>query len=597
MRLTLMSFSVSTSVGRPLASCSSTVIPSRPPCHSGAVMTSSTTSQTFSSGASISTLALPPRFPITNLRRVADPLAQTLARSRAHRVEHQRFACPQERTLVCATHPSAIRPDAQAPRIDMSCRARSWHGERVRARGETRTSPWQTAKPLNPTPGTQAPRTLRKDQARRPDTHLRADRSPPDLLRQSNRLPQWDRCLICHPSPCRGQFPRRAGLPLAKRSPPPAGRCELTAAAAAAGRSCRAGAMPPPPDGDPPPADGVTPGPAAMPPPAAGAIPAPPEPQAGWNQAPDPTAAPMAPTDAVGAAQWDPPTEEHLTGEVVPAIDADAMPADDLAAAPSGPAGVEASSTVPGASAGRRRRSGGRSRRLARTGPASPGRAQDDVGARGGALRGRGHGRRAARGSRAGAQRRVQGQAQLPPQLDGDRVHAQAGDRPRGRLRRQRSRLLCRQPGCDARPIRDLGALGARAATLSGARQAQPRGAGARAGTRRLRGACQRPCPEGGHAELGVGRPHHISADPQRVASLLLPIGRRPRALPGRGLAAGLGLLRAVAEARPVAGHGAGQLHGRRLEQGARGRDAGIRGRNAGGCRGGADRRVRRMAA
>src|SRR5664279_5462037 len=66
-RLTLMSLSVSTTVARPSPSCSSALMASRPPCHSGAVSTSSTTAHTSSRGASISSLALPPRFPITIL--------------------------------------------------------------------------------------------------------------------------------------------------------------------------------------------------------------------------------------------------------------------------------------------------------------------------------------------------------------------------------------------------------------------------------------------------------------------------------------------------------------------------------------------------
>src|SRR5919199_1094596 len=59
-----MSFSTSTSVGRPSASSSSALIATRPPCHSGALSTSSTTAQTSSSGASISSLALPPSLAI-----------------------------------------------------------------------------------------------------------------------------------------------------------------------------------------------------------------------------------------------------------------------------------------------------------------------------------------------------------------------------------------------------------------------------------------------------------------------------------------------------------------------------------------------------
>ena len=94
------------------------------------------------------------------------------------------------------------------------------------------------------------------------------------------------------------------------------------------------------------PAAGHTPAAGPVPPPAAGAVPP------GWNQAPDPMAAPMAPTGAVPAAQWDPPTEEHLTDEVVGAIGVDAMSPDALAGGPSSPAGAEASSTVQGASAG-----------------------------------------------------------------------------------------------------------------------------------------------------------------------------------------------------------------------------------------------------
>src|ERR1041385_4200491 len=72
MRRTLMSFSVSTSSGRPSPSRSSAVIASSPPCHSGAASTSSTTAHTSCKGASISLLALPPRCAIALARHYRD---------------------------------------------------------------------------------------------------------------------------------------------------------------------------------------------------------------------------------------------------------------------------------------------------------------------------------------------------------------------------------------------------------------------------------------------------------------------------------------------------------------------------------------------
>src|SRR4051794_34528730 len=74
-----MSFSTSTSVGRPSSSVSRAVIETRPFCHSGAVRTSSTTAQTSAIGASISVLALPP-----NLAIRAPPASAFAVRARAY---------------------------------------------------------------------------------------------------------------------------------------------------------------------------------------------------------------------------------------------------------------------------------------------------------------------------------------------------------------------------------------------------------------------------------------------------------------------------------------------------------------------------------
>src|ERR1019366_5297592 len=109
-RLTLMSATLSTSVGRPSSSRSSAVTSSRPPCHSGAAITSWTTAQTPSSGASISALALPPRCPITILqtalqRSCADPNSSVLLPVPAALFAKRRRAvcvsCP-----ICATRES-----------------------------------------------------------------------------------------------------------------------------------------------------------------------------------------------------------------------------------------------------------------------------------------------------------------------------------------------------------------------------------------------------------------------------------------------------------------------------------------------------------
>jgi diguanylate cyclase (GGDEF)-like protein len=77
--------------------------------------------------------------------------------------------------------------------------------------------------------------------------------------------------------------------------------------------------------------------------PPGGGLPLPPQ------EAPPANGGRLVPSAADEAMRpWDPPTEEHLTGEVVQAIEPDAMPAEPLAAGPNGPAGA-GSSTAAGA--------------------------------------------------------------------------------------------------------------------------------------------------------------------------------------------------------------------------------------------------------
>src|SRR4051794_34028787 len=93
-----MSFSDSTSVGRPSASLSSGVTETNPPCQSGALTTSSTTAQTSSSGASISALALPPIFPMP-----LPPRYLRRADLGARAASHLRHAAPSSLSAADAT--------------------------------------------------------------------------------------------------------------------------------------------------------------------------------------------------------------------------------------------------------------------------------------------------------------------------------------------------------------------------------------------------------------------------------------------------------------------------------------------------------------
>lgn len=82
IRLTLTSLSVRRALGgRPSASRSSATILSTPPCHSGAAITFSTTAQTSSSGASISTLGCHPDVPS---RPSPTPLRERAAQTLTH---------------------------------------------------------------------------------------------------------------------------------------------------------------------------------------------------------------------------------------------------------------------------------------------------------------------------------------------------------------------------------------------------------------------------------------------------------------------------------------------------------------------------------
>src|SRR3954470_23150657 len=120
-----MSFSLSTSVGRPSSSVSIGVTLTSPPCQSGAVTTSSTTAQTSSSGASISALALPPIFAIAAPLELGRCLRRTLtavhgpqrrAARREGRAQHLAAAVEDEAHAAPADRHPAGDERAPAPR-------------------------------------------------------------------------------------------------------------------------------------------------------------------------------------------------------------------------------------------------------------------------------------------------------------------------------------------------------------------------------------------------------------------------------------------------------------------------------------------------